>query len=581
MSLSKDRISSPLEAGRSILEAHHLPSYVTGALEYASKRLARKSLHITLIVVRNDYQLPNTPHCATPASPPQTPEHLVAGFASPSRFTYPVSGLRQLVRRGTGNSLASSNSTSTSSSSSSSSSSEIGPTAWASPTFPPPSAEPIASPRRWILPLTPGSPLPSTPVTPHTPSSIATTVTASSSCATSHAFQSTESFGIRLLSTSSLSLKDEKTLRATIAKAERKFHIEAGGLPAITTASACGLNADLVRRSILQNEVLFSSEGLTLLGLDRLYSFKAALATYARSIFTPNPTILTPLRSPGLSNHPINSLPPTSPSTTADSSRLEDAVDSLRRLVLANSDRPVLKADLYRNFCWMGVSSTALADVEQMYRRAYGGPERRGPFEVPAAVTNEWREREQEANAKRIGHVKIRTPPTPKTQTTPVLKLNTNVPTTPRVVRPKPKAVPQVMVAGRKATTDTKSSLLDADNDTNKERRSDVEKLEISIDGLEIATKHSGYYDEEDGDRTAHPLRDGPLRPSMFWPNGNALGASIDELLSPVDNRQSQRLGPTTPNGYEDISPITRGEWGFLFKGDTWTQGRTAAVETC
>lgn len=29
-------------------------------------------------------------------------------------------------------------------------------------------------------------------------------------------------------------------------------------------------------------------------------------------------------------------------------------------------------------------------------------------------------------------------------------------------------------------------------------------------------------------------------------------------------NRFGNRLGPLTPNGYDDISPITRGEWGFL-----------------
>ncbi|KAI3337477.1 hypothetical protein HD806DRAFT_41652 [Xylariaceae sp. AK1471] len=579
MSLSKQRISSPLEAGRSILDAHNLPPQLTGALEYASKRLARKGLHITLIVVKNEYQLPNAPPCATPTSPPQTPEYSVSGFASPSRFTSPVAGLRQLVRRGTGSSLASSSSASTSSLSAS----ETAPSALISPTFPPPPMEPLASPRRWILPLTPGSPPPSTPMTPLTPSSIVTTTT-TSSYATSHSFQSSEPFGIRLIYTSLISPKDEKLIRATIAKAERKFHTETGGLPSVTTASACGLNADLVRRSILQNEVLFSSEGLTLLGLDRLYSFKAALAAYTRSIVKPNSRITTSLGSPGLSNHPINSMPPPTPiSTTADSSRLEDAVDCLRRLVLSNGGRPVPKGELYRSFNWMGVNPSALGDVERMYRRAYGGLERRGPFEVPPTVSAEERERDRDANAKRMGFIKIGTPPPPKTQTTPILKLNTNI-ATPRLVKPKPKPVQETLVASIEISVDSKTREAKGTNRyTEGETRDNAEELEIRIDGLDIAAEHGSNCDcdEDDGDRTAHPLRDGPLRPSMFWPNGNALGASIDEMLSPCDNRQSQRLGPMTPNGYEDISPITRGEWGFLFKGDTWTQGRTAVVETC
>ncbi|KAI1365183.1 hypothetical protein F5Y08DRAFT_188696 [Xylaria arbuscula] len=575
MSLSKQRISSPLEAGRSILDAHNLPPQLTNTLEYTSKRLARKNLHITLIVVKNEYQLPTARPCVTPTvSPPQTPEYSASGFASP-RFTSPVVGLRQLVRRGTGSSIASSSSSSSSSTSSSSISSETAhSTSMLSPTFSPLSAvEPVASPRRWILPLTPGSPLPATPLTPHTPSSIATITTVASSCATSHPFQS-ESFGVRLIYTSPVSPRDEKVIRATITKAERKFH---AGLPPVMAASTCGLSADLVRRSIQQNEVLFSSEGLTLLGLDRLYSFKAALAAYAKSIITPNSRIQSPLSSPGLSNHPINAmLPPSSIPTTADSSRLEDAVDCLRRLVLANGSRPVPKTDLYRSFDWIGVNPTALADVESMYRRAYGGPERRGPFELPVAPKGQECPLENNNDAKRMGFIKIGTPPPPKAQTTPVLKLNTNISTTPRLIKPKPKAVLQSSGATESDRAQQNISSVSGDG------RGAVEALEIKFDCSEIAReKGDDGAIEEDGDRTPHPLRDGPVRPSMFWPNGNALGHSIDELLSPCDYRQSQRLGPLTPNGYEDISPITRGEWGFLFKGDTWTQGRTAVVETC
>ncbi|KAK5627809.1 hypothetical protein RRF57_003524 [Xylaria bambusicola] len=573
MSLSKQRISSPLEAGRSILDAHNLPPQLTSTMEYASKRFARKNLHITLIVVKNEYQLPTVRPCATPTSPPQTPEYSASGLASPSRFTSPVVGLRQLVRRGTGSSIASTSSgSSTSSASSETASSAL---MSLSPTFSPLPTEPIASPRRWILPLTPGSPLPSTPMTPHTPSSIATITTAASSYATSHPFQNPESFGVRLIYTAPISPRDEKMIRATITKAERKFHIGVGRTPPVMSASACGLSADLVRRSIQQNEVLFSSEGLTLLGLDRLYSFKAALAAYAKSIITPSSRMQSPLSSPGLSNHPINTMPPpTSIPTTTDSSRLEDAVDCLRRLVLANGSRPVPKADIYRSFDWMSVNATALADVESMYRRAYGGLERRGPFESPPIPKSQEPTQENE-DAKRMGFIKIGTPPPPKAQTTPVLKLNTNITTTPRPIKPKPKVIAQ-------ASGSTESNRAQQINSSAKsESKNNAEALEIRFDCSEIATEKHDNCAEEDGDRTPHPLRDGPVRPSMFWPNGNALGQSIDEMLSPCDYRQSQRLGPLTPNGYDDISPITRGEWGFLFKGDTWTQGRTAVVETC
>ncbi|KAI0420058.1 hypothetical protein F5X98DRAFT_362133 [Xylaria grammica] len=567
MSVTMSHISSPLEAGRSILDVHNLPPQLMGMLEYASKRLARKSLHINLIVVKNEYQLPNVqPSYATPTSPPRTPEY------SPSRFTSPVAGLRQLVRRGTGSSIASSSSGSISSSLSSSPSAPE--TTLMSPTFPPP--EPSTSPRRWILPLTPGSPLPSTPMTPNTPSSIATITTTTSSCATSHPFQSPEPFGVRLIYTSPISLKDDKIIRMTITKAERKFHVGVGGLPAVMTASACGLSAELVRRSVQQNEVLFSAGGLTLLGLDRLYSFKAALTAYARSIAASTSRIQTPLSSPGLSNHPTNPMSLSPTSTVVDSSRLEDAVDCLRRLVLSNGSRPISKADLYRSFDWMGVNSTALADVERMYKRAYGGPERRGPFELPHVPKDQEHEQEHEADTKRMGFIKIETPPPPP-KMTPVLKLNTNITTTPGVIRPKPKAVPQAPAAAIKANMNRKlRGAQEFNGGAHGEKRNMTEEPGIGFEGLEMGVEQGDNC--SDNDRTPHPLRNGPV---MFGPNGNTLSMSIDELLSPCDNRQSQRFGPRTPNGYDDISPITRGEWGFLFKGDAWTQGRTVVVETC
>ncbi|KAI1103787.1 hypothetical protein F4804DRAFT_309193 [Jackrogersella minutella] len=512
MSLSKQRISSPLEAGPSILDAYNLPSHLTGALEYASKRLARKSLHITLVVVRKEYQLPSVVP-PTPTSSPPTP-----GIVSPTRFTSPVAGLRQLVRRGTSKSTTSLSSTASDRSNAS------------TPSLPPPSTESLVSPRRWALPLTPGSP--NTPMTPATPSSI---MTASS---TGPITQGPNEFGLRLIYTGQLPPKAEKTLRTTIQKAERKFRIGTGWLPAATTASACGLNVDLVRRSLVQNELLFSSEGLTLLGLDRMYTFKAALAAYARSI-----------NCGGSSS---------SSSRTADSgTQIEDAVDSLRRLVLANCGRPVSRADLYRSYDWLGVNARALKDVEEMYRRAYGGPERAGAFEMTAA------EREREA-ARPV--VKIGSPPAPKTtqktQTTPVLKLNTRLATatTTRIFKPKARPI---------AAKETPHH--------HQQQPENVQGAGVIQVGIKLETFLAPDSDDEDEEEehTARPAAQG----LPFW----TAGASIDEMmLSPCcGDRQSQRLGPSTPNGYDDISPVTRGEWGFLFTGDGWKQGKTAAVETC
>ncbi|KAK8055911.1 hypothetical protein PG993_001138 [Apiospora rasikravindrae] len=538
MSLLKQRISSPLEAGTSILDSQGIPPYFTVALEYISKRLARKALHVTLVVVRKEYQVPSS--CVTPTSS-STSSPTAFEFAmpsSPSRFASPVASLRQLVRRGTNSSQASvSSATSVDSGYGSTASSSYSP-----------SMQPLQTPRRW--PATPGSPLLCTPMMPHTPSSV-TTATSTMSNASAGG---PNHFGIRLLHATPLSAKDEKTLRATFYKAERKYRTGSDWLPPATTAAACGLSGDLIRRSLLQNEVLFSAEGLTLLGLDRLYTFKAALSAYARTTL-PASSLTKPLLLP------------------ADR-MMEDAVDELRRLVLANGGHPVTKADLHRRYDWIGVSASALSDVERMYRRAACldlappcPPQQTVYF--PSATQD-------------VPIVKIGTPPSPKG---PVLKLQTKFDDNksplahrrlsnvkqPSIVRPKP----------------WKQS---------RQEERDFDDFEITLDGLEIT---NNYADEEDGDGdvTARPFTTG--RP--FWNSATAdPSSSIDEMmmasqkhLSPivaVDNHRISRLsvstaskhdGPMTPNGYDDISPITRGEWGFLFAGDGWSRPRQGAVETC
>lgn len=594
MAVSKQRISSPLEAGQSLLDANNLPPHLTGALDYVSKRLARKALHITLVVVRKDYQLPSSvPPTPTfpPTSTPATPDlpscrgspslssskaAVAARFASMS----PVAGLRQLVRRGTGASTTSTASCASTSTSTTSSSDNIPRSAATSPGFPPTlktTTEALASPRRWppTPTSTPLSPGPRTPMTPHTPCSITTTTTtSSSSSATNSRQQSPNAFGIRLVYTTPLGPKAEKVLRTTIGKAERRFRIGTGWL---LPAAACGLNnADLVRRSLLQNEVLFSSEGLTLLGLDRLYTFKSALAAYARALLGGGKSP----RSPAFNNHHDDAATPPWPPTTI-ARFIEDAVDELRRLVLANNGRQVSRAALHRSYDWIGVNAAALADVERMYRRAYGGRERAGAFEevapapapAPAAIEEPEREATRSANSRsgvrspqqkqqRAGVVKIGTPPPPKNPT-PVLKLNTNIATAspPKVVRPKPTKAPV-------AQQPPHPQLIDRYED-----EKEFGELEIKIDDISWIAEDDDGENENDGDRTALPIQGMP-----FW---NGLGASIDEMMLQPEPRQSQRIGPMTPNGYEDISPITRGEWGFLFAGDAWTKSKTAAVETC
>ena len=456
-----------------------------------------------------------------------------------------------------------------------------------------------------------------------------------------------------------------------MARAERKFRISTGWcLPQATPAAACGLGPDLVRRTILQNEVLFSSEGLTLLGLDRLYTFKAALAAYARAIAAgPGPGKTATATGADAAVAVVAADPLT---------RIEDAVDELRRLVLANGGHPVSRADLHRSYDWIGVgvgTAAALADVERMYRRAYGGRDQTGAF----AASREERERRREARVVPASSppplprenrpdtpplLPLTPPPPPKNNnnnttmttttttttatTTPVLRLNTNVAAAkPKVVRPKPKPAPrrariedarddddddddggggdgmegviterrrrrrrQQQQQGPKKSRDAAAvvsrevvaqadieaeiklgSFLSLEDDSDSEIEGEGEgEGEVEVI-QEEEDEEEEEEEEEDGDRTALPTQG--TTPAFCWG-----GASIDSMLLQNDTttnndgyardsllavRESQHshIGPLTPNGYDDISPTTRGEWGFLFAGDAWKRGKIAAVETC
>ncbi|CAJ0541969.1 Ff.00g083160.m01.CDS01 [Fusarium sp. VM40] len=493
----KDRISSPLEAGTSILDAHHLPPHLAPALEHVSSRLARKSQHITLVVARRDYQLPSV---VPPKGllTPTTPSPLSPGL----RFNFhqgPVSRLRSLVRIGSSASLRSMDSPRS---------------AISSPGQVPPLE--VSSPRlRW--PLSPSTPLSPPPMTPCTGSSTTTDTMSSMMSASS-------GFGMRLIHTNELHPRSEKILNSVLVKTEKKFSTGPEWLAPAARPASCGLTNQLIHSSIIQNEVLFCSEGLTILSLDRLYSLKSALSSYSK---------------------------------TKSHLRLEDAVDELRRIILATNGAKVSKTAILRSYDWLSVSSSALVDLDRMYRRAYGGPEQYGgisgltsfaePAIQPISDSQErYKEDEVEESTIAVAVMKGKTP-SPK----PLLKLQTNFTPGP-ILKPKPK----------------------------KPEASAQVPIQVRVEEEE----------EEDGDRTARPtdqlyfsiqkweppstidqvLTAGPINRSAFSPL----------TPTPIMSPGSTRFGPLTPHDYEDISPTTRGEWGFMLADNAFQSGRKVGVET-
>ena len=573
----KDLISSPLEAGTSILDAHHLPPHVTSALEYASKRLARKGQHVTLVVVRKEYQLPfQTP--SGPSSPttaaPMTSADAMAAYCQSSAAPLASatttsarpgfgSAIRQLVRTGTHpvlpsldrrNNHASSELKRSKSDATVDTTSTGGPRLW------------------WPLSPSASNTTPATPLMPQTPMTPATPATTISSAATDASQQGANPFGLRLVHATTLGVKQERVLRQTIEKAERKFRIGTDWLSPAMNPSTYGLSTDIIRRSILQNEVLFGAEGLTLLALDHLYTFKSALAAYAAS---------------------------------GDAFRLEDAVDELRRYVLKNN-RGLLRADLLAAYPGLRFREAALADVRRMYRRAYGGldgdcgveydaptpvrrPRPRGMVR-PIQTVEKPEEGTETDDAADIGLAisRDRTPVGPHTalsSSPPMLTLLPSPATIPTSSPPIPAssppatsdtptlATPRASPLPKLPTLKLQTTFARPVARRNPAPVSDDEKSALNME-IKIEIPVDGGDDEEE-ELTARPSGRAP-----FW-SIPVNGASIDELLSPMSAvDRGPRSGPMTPNGYDDISPITRGEWGFLFPHGEQV-GRQVGITTC
>ncbi|KAM3565528.1 hypothetical protein ARSEF4850_001341 [Beauveria asiatica] len=603
----KDTISSPLEAGPSLLDAHHIPPQLVPALEYTSARLARKSLHLTLVVARRDYQLPPSPVlCSPPPSPPST----LGSPASPSRsrsFTRHLH-LPRWGRRHHHHHHQPFPSPSPSPSSSAASSMPTSPRSiFSSPAYTPISPQfPRAqqgsmSPRSPMWPLTPMTPL--SPPLPTTPSTTKSSVPTESS--SSYGFPMTPQHGVRLIHHGNLPAKAEKTLQSALAKAGRKSGGGGGGDRHTTThiapalgAPACGLSSALFNDSVAQNDVLFSSDGLSLVALDRLYSLKAALSSYSK---------------------------------TGSPLRLEDAVDELRRYVLASGDK-VSKMHLLRSYDWLNVSREALADLDRMYRRAYGGVEMQGGiqgmyFAPPVPETSSvWSDDEdddqdeddddeidqEEAYNDQDSGVYVEGLPDSPTIDPATVGMSDSATPKPSQSKPIPSSSSSATSSSSPPSSSSPTSSSSATSSSSPPSSSlKTPPLRVqtsmvytpahqavvkphAVDETRNLAPTEPQEDPEAEAATARPDDEAGLAAAarnQLWCSTQS--ASIDEVLSPGadqdppvarerdDDDGGGNDGPMTPNGYDDISPITRGEWGFLLVDRDFRNARTVAVTTC
>lgn len=209
-------------------------------------------------------------------------------------------------------------------------------------------------------------------------------------------------------------------------------------------------------------------------------------------------------------------------SRTLSPSDLTSSVNFLRRLTLARRGEALKKNDLIKTYNWLGVSLAALVDVNEGYKTAYGGSKREGGVDMGFSE---------------------RRSPVSRMQLPPKLGLKTNF------------------------------------------NMSELKHMRFNIGG---SLKSSSSSASDGGDS-----------PTASSSNATLVGTAspIDKevevgesakgrddwgmRLSAKEDKGPHRRGPITPNGFEDITPVTQGEWCFLMVGEGWREGRKMAVETC
>jgi hypothetical protein len=105
-------------------------------------------------------------------------------------------------------------------------------------------------------------------------------------------------------------------------------------------------------------------------------------------------------------------------------------------------------------------------------------------------------------------------------------------------------------------------------------------KTNFKLEEIERMRRSVIAYSQEDGDVSlSRKIREVEVGESAKGPDS----APSVVTTGFKEDRGPHKRGPTTPNGFEDITPITKGEWCFLMVGEGWMEARkrTAAVETC
>jgi hypothetical protein len=137
--------------------------------------------------------------------------------------------------------------------------------------------------------------------------------------------------------------QSSRLLERSLAKASRKFSLGTSWTDALGRSQyERQANEGLVKQSILQNEVVFSQEGLTLLNMDRIYTFKRRMCI--------------------LSNRPFS---------RSDEPSMTSCIQLLHRIVGDYQGRPFSKAFFHRVYEQLDIPDEHLTAIATAYKSMY------------------------------------------------------------------------------------------------------------------------------------------------------------------------------------------------------------------
>ncbi|KAJ5964822.1 uncharacterized protein N7479_004698 [Penicillium vulpinum] len=311
-----------------------------------------------------------------------------------------------------------------------------------------------------------------------------------------------------------------RVLERAIAKGSRKFSLGPSWTDAISRSQyERQANDHLVKQSILQNEVIFSQEGLTLLNMDRIYTFKRRMCILS-----------------------------TRPFSRSDEQSMSSCVRLLHRIVADFSGRPFSKAFFHRVYEQLDVPDEQLTAVALAYKNVHSQDAIILPVQAKAPAPTP---------APAPAPVLVSAPAPAPTPVPVPAKVEAIVPAkTPAMVQTK---IPEMVQTKTMAQTKI-PVMIQPKLQPKIQEKIQVKVLPKAAERIILKPK-------------ADPI---PIRVKAERPR-EVKRSPIQTVRGrrqppPSKMRGNNKRGPKTPLSASDVTPITRNEWNILVSQDIRVQ---------